>query len=396
MTTELEPAASPIEQDKVPEPKPRPKKGKWWLLLPVLLLVLAGTCGGWYYYTEQQALAAAKAAYTTAAQTKEAAAQTLEAALAPAADAAANTPPDALANPALLDDLKAQIEKAHALQSADATPAVQGGKAAYAAAAQTLEHTAGAMQETAQTLTATTAAVTAARRQKAVSDLEGWIAEAERLLQQTADRVADVTTQEDLKTTIAKAKALLGDESAEADALAAMGKALGDAKAEVRASYDQWQAQEAEKAPTPSATPATSGATATAGASAGVDYAHPLVAAARQYIGTRQGFCWELVQHALGDLGYSGSGQQVMSPMTGNWYDYISYRSRATQVSISDLRPGDIIEYGPDYGELGGVDHVAIYVGGGRAIHGNYDYNGLVKEASVNIGKTLTRAYRLS
>ena len=77
--------------------------------------------------------------------------------------------------------------------------------------------------------------------------------------------------------------------------------------------------------------------------------------------------CTDLVQNSLAAAGYVSrrdAGGPDLGANLGSWARF------GTQVSIDSLAPGDILIYG-------GSSHVAIYLGGGMAVHGGvYFYGG--------------------
>lgn len=94
-----------------------------------------------------------------------------------------------------------------------------------------------------------------------------------------------------------------------------------------------------------------------------------ILAAARAQIGVNQD-CTMLVTNALKAVGI-------------NFHDWpAGYKSLGTIVSAVDAQPGDLIYYA-DGG--GGQAHIAVYAGGGRAVHGGFNGNSTI-EFSANVG----------
>lgn len=90
-----------------------------------------------------------------------------------------------------------------------------------------------------------------------------------------------------------------------------------------------------------------------------------IVAAAMAQLGIHQD-CTDLVQNSLAAAGYvtrRDSGGPDLGANLGSWAGF------GTQVALDALAPGDILVYG-------GSDHVAIYIGGGQAVHGGVYYYG--------------------
>ena len=104
-----------------------------------------------------------------------------------------------------------------------------------------------------------------------------------------------------------------------------------------------------------------------------------IAAAAQNYVGTYQGWCTELVQKALADAGVSDA-YQLWPDQYAAQYGYY--------VSASEAQAGDLIYYN-NGGR--GADHIAVYVGNGQAVHGNYGNgsssgNGIVYQTNATGG----------
>lgn len=91
-----------------------------------------------------------------------------------------------------------------------------------------------------------------------------------------------------------------------------------------------------------------------------------IMAAAQAQLGIHQD-CTDLVQNSLAAAGYvtrRDAGGPDLGANLGSWTRF------GTQVPIDALAPGDILVWG-------GSPHVAIYLGGGMAVHGGvYFYGG--------------------
>lgn len=57
------------------------------------------------------------------------------------------------------------------------------------------------------------------------------------------------------------------------------------------------------------------------------------------------------------------------------------FQKIGTKISPSEIQPGDILHY-PDGGW--GFPHVAVYIGNGMAVHGNFTTEGMTKIARAN------------
>jgi cell wall-associated NlpC family hydrolase len=98
-------------------------------------------------------------------------------------------------------------------------------------------------------------------------------------------------------------------------------------------------------------------------------YGHPLSAAAMKYNGLTNASCDALLYQALMDIGYPPmSGNYIVTRNCDNGKDEIGgkivlWENFTHNVSPSDIQPGDIIKK---------PGHVAIWLGGGKAIHGGW------------------------
>ena len=82
-------------------------------------------------------------------------------------------------------------------------------------------------------------------------------------------------------------------------------------------------------------------------------------AAAQQLVGVTDGqWCTQVVQQALANAGVSDAYQLWPDQYVGQYGYY-----------TSDPQEGDLIYY---YNGGRGVDHIAVYIGNGQAVHGNY------------------------
>lgn len=129
------------------------------------------------------------------------------------------------------------------------------------------------------------------------------------------------------------------------------------------------QEQQAEQATAGTTSGSSSSSTTSAAASAGAS-GSVIANAALAQVGVSQD-CVQLVRKAIGAAGlpYSGMG---------------SLFNLGPTIPMSQASPGDVIYYAD-----GGVGraHIAIYIGGGQAVHGGWSgYNTVV--AGVNIGGT--------
>lgn len=88
--------------------------------------------------------------------------------------------------------------------------------------------------------------------------------------------------------------------------------------------------------------------------------------AALSLVGAYGYYCYDVVTYALSQAGFSGS--------------YLN----GTQVSLSELQPGDIIVY---------PSHYSVYVGNGKAVHGGYSGLNVIL-GDVVVGKIPYTAYR--
>jgi len=94
-----------------------------------------------------------------------------------------------------------------------------------------------------------------------------------------------------------------------------------------------------------------------------------ILAAARAQIGKNQD-CTMLVTNSLQAVGI-------------NFHDWpAGYLSLGTVVSAADAQPGDLLYYANGGS---GMAHIAVYAGGGSAIHGGFNGNSTV-EFSANVG----------
>ncbi|MDR7233199.1 NlpC/P60 family protein [Agrococcus sp. BE272] len=131
------------------------------------------------------------------------------------------------------------------------------------------------------------------------------------------------------------------------------------------------QEQQAEQATAGATTGSSSSSSSTTSAAASAGASGSVIAnAALAQVGVSQD-CVQLVRKAIGAAGlpYSGMG---------------SLFNLGPTIPMSQASPGDVIYYAD-----GGVGraHIAIYIGGGQAVHGGWSgYNTVV--AGVNIGGT--------
>jgi cell wall-associated NlpC family hydrolase len=94
-----------------------------------------------------------------------------------------------------------------------------------------------------------------------------------------------------------------------------------------------------------------------------------IASAAKGQLGVSQD-CTALVTNALRAAGINHHG----------WPD--SYLGLGTRVSAAQAQPGDIVYYANGGS---GFAHIAIYIGGGKAVHGGWNGN-QTTIASVNVG----------
>ena len=105
------------------------------------------------------------------------------------------------------------------------------------------------------------------------------------------------------------------------------------------------------------------------------DRSDPAVAAVLGMVGTPYK-CSQVAEAAANARGVTG------------WVDHGSYSELSpenflnlgTRVPASQMRPGDILYYANGGW---GISHVAVYIGNGMAVHGNFDTNGMTKIASA-------------
>lgn len=195
------------------------------------------------------------------------------------------------------------------------------------------------------------APVTAAPAHRATTNHESPQSEA----QEEISAAADVTlASEVVKVTTAPAPVV---QKVEKPAVAA--QPVAQAKTQVVAESVQAPAP-AAAAPAPAA-PAPSGNAAS------------IVAAAYAQIGQSQD-CTMLVTRSLAAVGINFHGWPV------------EYYSLGYAVSAADAQPGDLIYYVNGSGaSIGGMAHIAVYVGNGMAVHGGWD-GWTTKLFSVNVG----------
>ncbi|MGK7222290.1 C40 family peptidase, partial [Kocuria flava] len=94
-----------------------------------------------------------------------------------------------------------------------------------------------------------------------------------------------------------------------------------------------------------------------------------IASAARGQLGVGQD-CTALVTNALRAAGINHHGWPA------------SYLSLGTQVSAGQAQPGDLVYYAD--GGMGAA-HIAVYIGGGKAVHGGWN-GGTTVIDSVNVG----------
>jgi hypothetical protein len=94
---------------------------------------------------------------------------------------------------------------------------------------------------------------------------------------------------------------------------------------------------------------------------------------AKKFVGWNDMACGELVNAALHDSGFGGSygysGVRRCDGKSGHYPDGrgipdVSYQWRSFRIPKSAAKPGDIIEYQHD--------HISVYIGGGKAVHGGF------------------------
>lgn len=120
-----------------------------------------------------------------------------------------------------------------------------------------------------------------------------------------------------------------------------------------------------------------SGTTASAGAAASIDRAYSLIGASMD--------CTALVTAALAARGINFHG----------WPEEYVNVPGGYVVTDGSLQPGDILIYRYTNGANGGLhyDHVALYVGGGKAIHGGW--NGSTVALAGTLSNKLTTVVRI-
>lgn len=195
---------------------------------------------------------------------------------------------------------------------------------------------------------------------------------------------AKVSFEKSAVTTIASPERVAAEAAQALAVKAAEEKVIADAAAAKKAEEDAIAAkaaqasQAAAKAAAPTAGPvaagngtaAYTGAPATAAASNG-SIGQKILAAARAQLGVNQD-CTMLVTNSLKAVGI-------------NFHDWpAGYLSLGTVVSAADAQPGDLLYYVNGSGP-GSPAHIAVYAGGGRAIHGGWNGSGTV-EFSANVG----------
>ena len=127
--------------------------------------------------------------------------------------------------------------------------------------------------------------------------------------------------------------------------------------------------QEAPARTAPAQTPAAEAPTAQAAPAASSGVAAKIAAAAQGQLGVTQD-CTRLVSNALAAAGINFHGWPA------------GYLSLGRTVSAGEAIPGDLIYYA-DGGA--GVAHIAVYTGGGQAVHGGFNGNQTVV-APANLG----------
>jgi nucleoside phosphorylase len=112
-----------------------------------------------------------------------------------------------------------------------------------------------------------------------------------------------------------------------------------------------------------------------------------VIAYASNYIGRTDFSCDELVSNALADMGFP----YMLVTLTQNATNikkenqrYVRYKSLFPEVSITEMRAGDILQ---------SAGHVEIYLGNGRSIHGGYGPNHTTV-VIANRTRTITNVYR--
>lgn len=163
------------------------------------------------------------------------------------------------------------------------------------------------------------------------------------------------------------------------DVQATTAEELQQIRAELEAAAEQERAQQAEAAAAASSSSSSNGtsssgssssassSSSSSAGSAGVS-GNAVANAALSQVGAAQD-CTALVRRSIAAVGLGYSGM-------GNLFNY------GPTIPMSAASPGDIIYY--SNGGTGSA-HVAIYIGGGRAVHGGWSgYNTVV--AGVNIG----------
>lgn len=142
---------------------------------------------------------------------------------------------------------------------------------------------------------------------------------------------------------------------------------LEQIRAEIEAAVEQEREEQAAAASSNGSSSSGSSSTSSSAGSAGVS-GNAVANAALSQIGAAQD-CTALVRRSIAAVGLGYSGM-------GSLFNY------GPTIPMSAASPGDIIYYAN--GGVG-IAHVAIYIGGGRAVHGGWSgYNTVV--AGVNIG----------
>lgn len=173
-------------------------------------------------------------------------------------------------------------------------------------------------------------------------------------------RISEIHSMFGAPSTISSSASSAAAASALISSTSAGGTATGSSMAAASASDDPFAAALAQ-AQSLTGTDPTAAATATAG-SAGEQQA---VAAARKYLGIP--YLWGGTDPAKG-MDCSGLTQRVFKDLGIDIPRVSSDQARGGRqvASLAEARPGDLVFY--DYSSRPGIDHVAMYIGGGKII----------------------------
>lgn len=118
------------------------------------------------------------------------------------------------------------------------------------------------------------------------------------------------------------------------------------------------------------------------------DMSHPAVRTVMGMVGEKYQ-CTDVAEAAVNCAGLTGWKTETWTNENGgsSWQKHFcmaNFLELGPHVSKSKIQPGDLIYYPP--GGSRGLEHIAVYIGNGMAVHGNWE-----KDGTTRVGKAYFR-----